>query len=319
MLNVLITSASRKVSLIKAFQKALILEDSGKVIAVDANSRSAALLFADDSFVAPRGLGNEFFEFILNLCIKEEIGLVVPTRDEELPVFAQKRELFESIGIAVMVPSQNTVINCQDKAKFARFCVKNYFSVPAILAADRIPHFPVFVRARRGKGSMSSFKCLNRPELDLLNGRFHQPLIQEYIDADEYTVDLYFTLSGIPISAVPRLRISTFGGESFIGRTSLHWPIIEESIRLGVELKLRGHNTVQCFDHDGRVKFIEVNPRFGGGANLGFAAGVLTPSYLIGEILGKTVKPGVGKFTSDLTMLRYTEDRFVMEAEHVGI
>ena len=316
MLNILITSASRKVSLIKAFQKALRREDSGKVIATDANSRSAALYFADHIYISPQGLGNEFFEFILNLCIQEDIGLIVPTRDEELPAFADKKDFFESMGISVMIPTRVTVDICQDKKVFCDFCIHKGFSVPLLLLPDEVLEFPVFVRNRVGKGCSAAFRCDSQGELDLLLATLDQPIIQEYIDADEYTVDLYLTLSGKVISAVPRLRVHTFGGESFIGRTSLHWHVIEESIRLGTTLGLRGHNTVQCFDHDGKVKFIEVNPRFGGGANLGFAAGVLTPSYLIGEILGKTIKPGVGKFTPDLVMLRYTEDRFIAETEH---
>jgi hypothetical protein len=58
------------------------------------------------------------------------------------------------------------------------------------------------------------------------------------------------------------------------------------------------------------VKFIEVNPRFGGGAHLGFAAGAPTPLFLVKLLKGEILKPRIGKFKDNYFMLRYTEDMF---------
>jgi len=131
----------------------------------------------------------------------------------------------------------------------------------------------------------------------------------------EYTVDLFADFSGKVLSVVPRERLSIFGGESFIGKTCKNWGIINESMRLAKSLRLIGHNTIQCFWQDGQVKFIEVNPRYGGAANLGFAAGAFTPQMLVCLILGKEIKPSIGDFEDGLYMLRYTEDLFLGEEE----
>ena len=233
------------------------------------------------------------------------------SRLEFPPILAAKRIVFAEAGVVIMIPPPVVVNICQDKQAFVNFCTNNSFAVPDILDPYAILNFPVFIRNRFGKGSKFAFRCDSQLELDFFLKKLDAPIVQEYIDADEYTVDLYTTLMGNTISIVPRQRIHTVGGESFIGRTRKSWLIINECMRLGQALGLRGHNTIQCFDHDGVIKFIEVNPRFGGGANLGFAAGAHTPDYLLREINGGVVEHRICKFTEGLTMLRYTEDYFI--------
>lgn len=314
-MNILITSASRKVSLVKAFRRALSEEGSGQVVAIDANPRSAALYFADKAYIVPAGLDKEFLKTVQNICIKHEIKLVIPTRDEELPFFAENRKSLEDVGVCVMVSSLDAVKLCQDKALFVEFCLKHGLSVPKTYKPADLFDFPVFVKSRFGKGSKGAFRANSRSELDCILGRLKDPVIQECIEAPEYTIDLFADFSGKVISVVPRERLTIFGGESFIGRTCKNWNIINESIRLAEALNLIGHNTIQCFLHNGQVKFIEVNPRYGGAANLGFAAGAFTPRMLIRLVLGKEVKPCIGDFKEGLYMLRYTEDLFVDEVK----
>jgi len=319
-MNVLITSASRKVWLIKAFQRALSEEDGGQVIAIDSNPKSAALYFADKGYVFPPGLGEEFLVAVQNICQKHKIRLLIPTRDEELPFFAKVRQRLKCIGVTIMVPDLDTVKLCQDKRLFVQFCLKHGFSVPKTYETTDGPfEFPVFVKERFGKGSKWAFLAESKSDMDYLLQRLKEPVIQEYIEAQEYTIDLFADFSARVLSVVPRGRIFVFGGESFIGKTCKKWEIIQEATRLAQTLKLIGHNTIQCFWHKERVKFIEVNTRYGGGANLGFAAGAFTPRMLVRLILGKEVKPIIGEFKDKLYMLRYTEDVFLSEREVEGI
>jgi carbamoyl-phosphate synthase large subunit len=137
-----------------------------------------------------------------------------------------------------------------------------------------------------------------------------EAIIQEFIKAPEYTIDLFSDFSGKVISVIPRERIQTFGGESFVGKTVSSSVLFREAARLATKLGLIGHNTIQCFLENDAVKFIEVNPRFGGGAHLGFAAGAPTPLFLVKLLKGEILKPRIGKFKDNYLMLRYTEDMF---------
>jgi len=316
-MNILITSASRKVSLIKAFKKALEKEGRGKVIAVDINPLSSAFCFSNLSYLVSKDSDSSFISKLLNLCQEQKVDLIVPTRDEELRIFAKNKEKFKKVGTMIMVPDTKVIEICSDKLKFLEFCKKNNLSIPKIYTLEEmkrgIVKFPLFINDRFGKGSKKAFKVNNQVELELYLKLIKNPIVQEWINTKEYTIDLFTDFEGNIISVVPRERIYTFGGESFIGITFKSKNLIESAIDLAQKLRLIGHNTIQCFFDGKIVKFIEVNPRYGGGANLSFAAGANTPLYLIQLIKGKKIKSRIGKFRDGLIMLRYTDDIFIKE------
>ncbi len=317
-MNILITSASRKVPLVKAFQRALTEDGGGRVIAIDASPWSAALYVADESYIIPQGTGTDFIKTVRKICKKHDVRLLIPTRDEELPIFAEEKGAFSDMGVSVMVPDPSVVQICQDKRLFIDFCVNNGFCVPKTYPPGELlpmPGLPLFIRSRFGKGSKTAFRAETHEDLDYLLKKIEDPIIQECIEADEYTIDLFADFKGNIISVVPRKRLRIFGGESFVGMTSKNWKLIDEAIRLAKALKLTGHNTIQCFLKDDQVLFIEVNPRYGGGANLGFASGAFTPGYLVQIVAGKSLAPRIGDFRDQYLMLRYTDDIYLEDKE----
>lgn len=76
--------------------------------------------------------------------------------------------------------------------------------------------------------------------------------------------------------------------------------------------------TLQCFlTVDGRVRFIEINPRFGGGVPLAIRAGADFPRWLIEEHLGRQPDIAPEAWQDGLVMLRYDEAVF-RSVEDVG-
>ena len=313
-MNVLITSASRKVALIKAFQRALSEEGGGQVIAVDLSPLSPALYIADKHFLVPALPEDNFFDTIRDLCIEERVDLIIPTRDEELPFFSKHAAEFSTINTKVMVPRPDIVEKCQNKDQFIQFCLENNFSVPKRYDADPLPDnikFPLFVKPKRGKGGRHTLRISSRSELDLALKIIPNAIVQEYIEAPEYTIDYFADFLGKAISVVPRERVLVFGGESFVGKTTANPLLINAAVRLATQLGLIGHNTIQCFLQKNNVMFIEINPRFGGGASLGIKAGASTPHFLIKLLKGDQIEPQIGDFKDGYIMLRYTEDLFL--------
>ncbi len=318
-MNVVITSVSRKVSLIRAFQEALAAEGDGHVIGVDVSPTAVGLYMADEHYLVPRSDDAAFIPTLLDLCTKHGVRLVVPTRDEELPVLAKARGEFLRAGVRIMVPPVETVEICQDKLRFAEFCARNGLGAPEIRDSPENGPFPVFVKPRHGKGGKGTFLVRSRVELDGALARLGgDAIVQEFIDAPEYTIDLFADFSGNVISVVPRQRILVVGGESYVSCTVKDIRLRNEAIRLAKALRLEGHNTIQCFLKGDQVKFIEVNARYGGAAALGFAAGAKTPLDLVRIVNGKQVEPHVDDFQEGLFMLRYTQDLFLDRASLTG-
>jgi carbamoyl-phosphate synthase large subunit len=64
--------------------------------------------------------------------------------------------------------------------------------------------------------------------------------------------------------------------------------------------------TLQLFlTKNDKVKFIEINPRFGGGAPLSIKAGANFPKWILQELSGKKTNICFDGFKDDLIMLRY--------------
>lgn len=317
-MNILITSCSRDVTLVQVFRAALINNGGGKVIAADMDPKAAALYFADEFVLIPRGDDKEFIPHLLNLCKEKKIDLLITARDAELLLFAREKKQFEVLGCKVLAADYDTVKICQNKLLFCRFCEENGIPIPRTFYEpdEKTIPFPAFIKPVTGAGSQKIHKVSNLKEYRLLREIYNADenfLVQEFVQWPEYTIDLFAGFDGEVISVIPRERIRTVGGESYIGKTVKIPPIIDESVRLAKKLGLIGHNTLQCFCNGKEVKFIEVNPRYGGGANLGFHSGANTPQLLVRMLRGEKIEPRIGEFRENVVMLRYTRDIFLEE------
>lgn len=311
-MNVLITSASRKVGLVRAFQRALEKEGGGRVIAVDSSPYASALVAADRGYVIPEDRDPAFWDVMRSVVDTERIDLIIPTRDEELPMFAQERWRFGS-RVTVAVSNPDTIRICQDKALFADFCRTNGLDVPTLYDPSTLSpsHYPVYVRARHGKGGSRAQIARNPSELEILLAFWRDVVIQEFVQAPEFTVDLVADFEGRVLSVVPRERLGRFGGESIAGRVVYAKPIVEASEALARRLGLVAHNTIQCFWDGSKVKFIEVNPRYGGGATISILAGADSPRMLIRMVRGQPIPPELCQFKEGFLVLRYLEDMVI--------
>jgi carbamoyl-phosphate synthase large subunit len=316
--NVLITSASRKVLLVRAFREALARLGGGRVVAADISPLSAALFEADVARLLPRSDDPAFLAALSRLCRDEGVGLVIPTRDEELPVLAAAREQFADEGTLALVSDPVAVATCRDKVRFKAAVDVAGLDGPTGYEDPVLAPLPAFVKPRFGKGGLGARVVTTREELiAAVTGLGEDAVIQELVEAPEFTIDVFVDLGGRAISCVPRERILVVAGESVVSRTVKDPALVEATLRLVGSIGLVGHLTVQAFRTVDRIAFIEINPRYGGAANLGFAAGAPTPEFAIRLARGERLDPRLDAYEAGLVMLRHSEDRFVRRDEFV--
>jgi carbamoyl-phosphate synthase large subunit len=306
-MNILITSVNNKVLLVKQFKKAASNYPDVSVFSGDITSDIAGALFSDKHIILPKDNDPLFFDKIKTICVKNNIKLIINTRDEELKLFSTYKKQFQNIGCLLMLASTETLDICQNKAKFFKFCEKNHIDVPKTYWESKDIKYPAFAKPIYGKASRGTFKINSKTDIPDVSTN----IIQEYIDWPEYTVDLFTDFEGNVISVVPRKRIKVIGGESHVSETENNSIIINKSIDLCQKLNLVGHNVIQCFYKKGQIKFIEVNPRFGGASNLSFKSGANSPKFLIDLLKNKPITPQIGKFTNKLKMYRHNTDVFI--------
>ncbi len=315
--NVLITSVSKKVWLVQAFKNALKQAKLvGNIVSVDSDPLSAGLYVSDKHYLVPPSGDKAFITKIIDICRKENIKLIIPTRDEELLEFSERKEEFKEHGIEIMVSDKKIIDICRDKYKFFQFLKVNNIPTPNTILPKQVNDsnmvYPVIIKSRRGSGSKDLFKAKNEKELKFFINYIDDPIIQNYIDGKEYTVDLFSNFQKKTLSVVVRERIEAFHGESYKGKTVKDMDIIRGAKNVAEKLGTIGHITLQFIKNDSVIKLIEINPRFGGGAALGIKAGSNTPLFLLQLISGEKIEPQIGNFKEDLLMLRYTDDLFII-------
>lgn len=309
--NVLISSIAAKVLLVRAFRGAL--GDTGRVHTCDTNAQCAGGLAAHAHHRVLPLSDADALPQLLALCEREQIHLIVPTRDGELPFFARHVAAFKAIGTRILVPDEASLSRCQDKRAFTLHLQScGLPAVPLMDPADA--HVPAFVRPIRGAAGAGARRVDDRNELDscLADDGY---LVHPLVIAPEYSIDLLMDMEGQrAVQAVCRERIQIVGGESKISRVIDHPRLAELSCRLGEAFHLVGHNTVQAFDDPGRgVLFIEVNPRFGGASNLSIQAGLDSPARIIALMRGDDSAHEERPIRHGTTMYRYSDDFIVQE------
>jgi glutathione synthase/RimK-type ligase-like ATP-grasp enzyme len=128
---------------------------------------------------------------------------LIPTIDEELPLFGDAIDAISEQGVTVFSSVRRTAEQCNDK--FVTSDVLRAHGVPAAVShlPDMLPAEPVlplFVKPRLGRGSVAAFAVQNARELAFFLEYVDDPIVQEYLDGPEYTIDLLCDLGGHPIS-----------------------------------------------------------------------------------------------------------------------
>lgn len=315
--NILVTSAGRRVSLVRFFKAALSsLGLSGRVFTADvAPEWAAACHESDGAFCLPPVGDPEHLPALRTLTEQHDIGLVVPTIDTELEALAQSQDDLGSAGAHVVVSSEALVKTSADKRASSRWFSDLGFEVPIPIPRDRLT-FPCFAKPFDGSLSRGA-QALLGPE-HLCDAVRNDPsmLFMEYCSPeryDEYTVDCYFDRSGALKCLVPRRRVEVRGGEVSKG-------VAEKGLNDGLYSFLwsrlsrvhdaRGCLTFQFFVEIGgaRVVASECNPRFGGGFPLSWHAGAHMPTWLIREyLLGETIAE-YHDWENGMAMVRYDEE-----------
>lgn len=315
--GILVTSAGRRVSLLRAFQEAANESpEVSKVLACDLNPElSSACQAADASFVVPRVTQADYVDRLLEQCERHGVGLLVPTIDTELPVLAENRENFESRGIHIVVSDPALIESCADKVAFADFIEQFGIPAPKVVEVEQA-EFPLFIKQRFGSSSIGARVVDSSQELPIDAVDDGKWILQELVDTDlydEFTIDLYYAKQGELMCAVPRLRIETRAGEVSKGRTDKGWLYEFLVEKLAHVPGARGCLTLQVFAaHDrSQVVAIEINPRFGGGFPLSQEAGANFPKWLIEEYLLGQAPEFFDSWEPNLTMLRYDDAVFV--------
>jgi len=313
---VLFTCIGRRVSLLRGFDRAARkLRLQASFCGTDTTSLSPALQLCDGAFLVKPTTHARYISQLLSIVRDRDVRLLIPTVDLDLPLLARNKSRFERLGCRVLVSDPDVIDICRDKRRTFGFLTRHGFGTPetmsvrTTLAADRKGQlaWPRFLKRWDGYAGRGNAVVRNPAELRWYDRRIPNAICQELMEGTEYTCDVYIDFDMRVRCVVPRRRIEVRSGEVSKGQTAKHRRIMDESRRL-VEVLGAGPGvvTLQLFlTKRNQIKFIEINPRFGGGVPLSIRAGADFPRWILQELTGKRPRIGFDKFQDELVMLRY--------------
>lgn len=312
--KILFSSPGRRVELIKLFRKEF--GDEAELLGASNDPTSPSFFFLDRVFRVPKRINtDEHAQRLLEICRKENIDVLIPLVDPELPVIAKYKDEFQKIGTMAMISRYESVKIASDKILTYQFFLKTGIPTPKTF----FPHeadfseleYPVIIKPRYGSAGKGIYVCENERMLSVLCTSDH--VIQEYVTGDEITVDIFGVGDGRCTHAVPRLRLKVRGGEVERGITIKDSKITEFAKTIAQHFKPFGAINVQLFRNrkTGRYWFTEINARFGGGYPLSYHAGANFPGLIKKLLFGEQIDENLNSYKPGIYMLRYDEAVYV--------
>jgi carbamoyl-phosphate synthase large subunit len=325
--NILISSAGRRVALLRIFKQTLEeMGLRGDILAVDTSRMSAAFQLADCAIQVPYCTSDEFIPTMLEICRLKRVRFLIPTIDPELPVYAAHRAEFQSVGTTLCISSPEVIAIGMDKNLTHSWLLKHELptvrqaSVESVLANQSVWNFPVIVKPVRGSSSIGVSIVHNAAELSAAT-RDGEYIVQTLAPGAEYTLDLLADRNGRCVCSIPRRRYETRMGEVSKGMTVKDKLLLDCAAKFCSALPgAYGVLNFQLFwdSSTDAINIIELNPRFGGGFPLAWEAGGKYPQWMIEELLGIPSTASMSCWKDRLVMLRYDDAVFV-DAERLEL
>jgi carbamoyl-phosphate synthase large subunit len=316
-LNVLLTSVGRRVELVRAFRRAYdTLGLKGIIIGLDIDPLAPALQVVDKYLLVPRLDSPEYVPALETICRQEQIHLIFPLIDPDIPVLAEAAPRLAQTGARAVVVEPEIAQLTRDKWLTARFFERIGVPTPATwlpehLAGQEIK-YPLFIKPRFGSAAKHTYRINHQAEFDFFIQYVPSPILQEFIDGIEITNDVVSDFNGHVMGVVSRQRIEVRWGEVAKGVTCYYPQVTEACIKIANALRAVGPITVQCLMTGDKLYFTEINARFGGGVPLGVAAGADSPRWLLARAAGIPIQiPASPAYQIGLYMTRFDDSFFL--------
>ncbi|WP_032121984.1 ATP-grasp domain-containing protein [Clostridium amazonitimonense] len=319
MKNILILDIGTRNKLVTYFKKEL--EGIGKVVVADCNKLAPALYDADKYYIVPSCVEKNYIPKIKEICIEEEISLIIPLLEEDLLVIAKNKKEFEEMGVKCLISDYDTVEMCFDKYSMFEYLHNNglktqltYRDIRSFIndKENKKIKFPVFIKPNRGCGSNGINIVKDLETLEFVFKKGNDFLIQELMIGREIGVDVYVDLiSKKVISIFAKEKIRMVGGEtdkSISFKDEKLFSLIKEFVE---KVGLVGTLDIDVFEVKGNYYISEVNPRFGGGYLHAYACGVNFPKYIVKNMMDKTNDSCIGEYEDDICMMKYKDIKII--------
>ena len=293
------------------------------VVAVDLDPLAAGLFLADEFFIVPKADNQNYIPELIRIASNTGATVLIPIYSKEINLISENTELLLSHGIRTMLSTPDVIKLCNDKLAMNQFALEAGLNVPHLFSIDDVLNnqsikFPVFVKPNSGSSSTGAQKIANKEELDVILKSNKNFIIQEFIDAEEVTVDVFCDINSNALVIAPRIRLAVKSGQCVKGKTMDKALFLEPITTFCKKLKVVGACNIQFFISSNKLSFIEINPRFAaGGLMLTIASGANIPLLLLKSLLGLEIEMQQCQTKPNISMTRYWSEIILDENNNI--
>lgn len=253
------------------------------VIGMDMNPLAAGFHFADKTVVCPAADSKDFIPWVIDICNREKIDLILPGIPQELRAFSTGKDDVEGQTKARLVINSPEALEIgSDKWKTYLFLSENSLPTPTTFLPQETDGevtleeigFPYLLKLREGSAGKGMVLIHDIEEYQFYTTRRNDYIAQEYIgsDEEEYTCGIFGKRNGTHTDAIVMKRKISYGS-TFQATAGDYEDVKKVVIQVANKLKLLGPTNIQLRKHNGVPMVIEINPRFSSCTSLRAAFG----------------------------------------------
>lgn len=315
-MNILMTSVNWRAEIVHAIAKSIKrCGRRNKLITVDTDPLAVGMYFGDARHRVPSYADRRYTATLKSLCKKERISFIIPQTDRDCNYFAGHKKTIESWGVRILMPEPAMISILNDKIKAQEYFRKHAIPTPrqyTLAKLRNLRSFPLVVKPRRDSGSTDVYVVNDRNGLLSSVKAVQHPIVEEFIEGDEFTVDGAANLDHSIIGLVPRKRIKVKAGISIKGVTVYDKKLLRAARTVSELIDPVGFYCLQFIKSkkDDNYYLIEVNPRIGSGIVLSMAAGLDIGKIFSCYAKGSNCHYKEAFYKKDLYMLQYLKPFF---------
>ncbi len=293
--------------------KALRQDKNIAVISADTNKLAPGLYLSHKGYLIPPFSDPNFNKILKNIIVKEPINVVLPALDTILLTFSEKARELEALGTKVLISTPETIRITRDKwLTYLRLKDEVPFPRTFIKKEDVDVSYPLFIKPRDGSGSKQAYIVNSNSELNFFYDYVRNPLIQEYLNGKEYTIDCLVNMNGNLIACIPRERIEVRDGISTKGLVVKNQQLEGMAKKITQKIRLKGPFFFQVKeDSEGKPKLTEINARIAGTMCTLGSSGENIHTLAVRMCLGEKISPLEIKYGAYIS--RYWEEIYLDE------
>ena len=314
-MNILILSPGRRVEIVEYFKETFHAV-GGKVFTLDMSPYAPALYSGDEFFRIDKDFNHleYYIDNVLEICKQKEVSAILTLIDPELVLLSDYKDIFEALGIKVILSDIDFVKQTFDKYGF--YCAyKDIINLVETVGSyeeakkklkDGTWKYPLFAKLRDGSASIGIKKIYSSIDFDGIkeNPKY---IYQPFIDGAEYGIDAYFDLiTGELVSVFMKKKIAMRAGETDKAISVKSQTVLNEVKQITKIKGLYGPIDIDVFvSNAGEVYINEINPRFGGGHPHAYGCGINFMKLILDNLEGKVNTPIFDNYEEGIMMLKY--------------